>query len=249
MPLVPTDDTTGVTPAFWTPSITRAGEDGEIPEPAAAEPPQAESQGDTPDPVGEPASDGLTPPDDAPAETPDPPPVDTRSDSDAANSTDDTQLLHRVADAELPVFLDTTGRRRRRLRAALWLVSLAGLTYATILVVSMLGGHGAQSHASPELRPGGKQSPPATGAPVATARAELSRSAAATVDTGPAARATGSAPAATPRSTRSAPAASTRPSAAPSNPPAPTPSAAAPSPSPSGNALDGLLDTLFPWAS
>ncbi|MFB9322379.1 hypothetical protein [Cryptosporangium minutisporangium] len=174
----------------------------------------------------------------------------------SADSTADTQLLRQVADADAPVFLDTTGRRRRRLRALVWLVGLAGLTYATILVVSLLGGHSTQSlTAAPEFRPGEKQSPPATAAPVATTEAELARPTDAAVDPRPTARATADGPATSPAARspqpgRSGSQAARSPSAAPTaSAPTPSASAAVPTPSPSAGVLDGLVDTLFPWAS
>ncbi|MFG1924083.1 hypothetical protein [Cryptosporangium sp. NPDC048952] len=189
------------------------------------------------------------------------------------NPTADTQALRRIGDEALPVFLDTTGRRRRRLRALLWLVSLAGLTYATVLVLSLLSGHSTQSLASPEYRPEG-HSPAATGAPVASEQAAIPRTGA-PVGQAPAAQPDPARPSAattsqaTPRKAgaQNTPAASAKPSPAqasanPSTPPAPansgptnpapanpsTPASAAPSAS-DGGIVEDLLDTLFPWTS
>ena len=259
MPLVPTDDTTGLTPAFWTPSIAKSTQDSDEELPTAAS--TAGADPGTAD-VSEAAGGQLA--DDATGAVR--PVGDTAAGEEDVNPTADTQSLHPLDDNALPVFLDTTGRRRRRVRALLWLVSLAGLTYATVLVLSLLSGHDSQSLMAPEYRPGDR-SPAATGAPVASVQATIprSRDAAATppaagpgttsdAQTTPSGS-TATKPAATPGATAPAPRGSSPAAAAPSvapaspAPAAPSTPATSPSPSSTGGLVDGLLDTLFPWAS
>ncbi|GAA0260661.1 hypothetical protein [Cryptosporangium japonicum] len=264
MPLVPTDDTTGVAPAFWTPSIAKSADDSDEARTAGA------------DSTPEPPADGTghraaPPPATEPADVAGSPPADDgRSAADAepeVNPTADTQALRSLGDDALPVFLDTTGRRRRRVRALLWLVSLAGLTYAAVLVLSLLSGHDAQSLGAPDFRPG-ERSPAATGAPVASTGAAIPRTtapaaerpvapdgsrapdpqrAATTPAEAPRSRAAApSRPAAAPATPATPPATSAQPADPPSPAPPSTPSTPAASASPGGGIVDRILDTLFP---
>ncbi|WP_170323947.1 hypothetical protein [Cryptosporangium phraense] len=173
---------------------------------------------------------------------------------DADNSTEDTQFLGRPAGFELPVFLDASGRRQKRIRALLWVVCLTGLTYAAVLVLSMLS-----SHEAAVLVPDARRHPsaPATAAPMISAEAALERSPAAERPAGPPAAprsaAALSAPSAPSDSSPAAPRAATRSpnprtdtaptTAAPSAPA--TPTAAAPSTSAKPGPVRSLLDTLF----
>lgn len=217
MPLVPTDDITGLTSQAGAP-IT--------PVPAALHPTDSEPTD------SEPAS----------------------AEADV-NPTADTQSLQPLGDEALPVFLDITGRRRRHVRALLWLVSLAGLTYATVLVLSLLSGHDSQALAVPDFRPGDR-SPAATGAPVASIQVEIHRTGdpaaagprpGATATTGAQVAPIG-APVAKPETSHRPAAPSPRrssPTATEASPTAPSTPAASASPT-SGGLVDGLLDTVLP---
>lgn len=132
----------------------------------------------------------------------------------------------------------------RWLRRALWVISVAGLTYAAVLIVGVLGDNGRELPTGQRHRPG-QEAVAASQIPTATsATAEPNRSPAghpsATRTSRPPAPET---PAATrPRTGSSSPKTGTTPAATQSAQQAPTETEPTPTPAESSPALGGILD-------